>query len=1003
MPTRKSGRDAVIVLFERETFARLQRVEWLRTRVPAAGEQPGALHGAVSMSADGRRSVLQENDCNPVSAVSARLRARFRAVVSLFLFGLVLLAVPAHATTFVAGSTFADNNTDTVVVPTPAGVAEGDVMVVQLSYRDSSTGVTAPAGWSVIRSDVGGDLAQIAYFRVAVAGEPASHTWTLPARTRVLAINAAYRNVDTVDPVDAHSGQAGSGSAVVAPSITTSIANTRLLGLFSAAQGSSAFASQPPGMVTRANLNIGGGPNGVRGLLADEIVADDGATGDRAADAGVNSVHVGQLIALRPATAGVAAQVRFSVQPSETTLGQVISPAVEVRIEDIDGNLVSDSTAEVTVAIENNPGGGTLSGTTTVNAVNGIATFDDLSIDQTGDGYTLRATATDLDPDISDPFNIVPPEQEANAFDTDTPAGEVTGNIGTKVAGLPFALDIVAIEDGQPAQPDNNEDFAAALLDASDNSGTLDAVNCRDSWTVIQDLGAFDFNDGTNDGRTTLTGIQENESWRQVRVRIERTFPPGQSGLVGCSNDAFAIRPDALIEVQASDTDPENPGTARVLDNTDPASSPVHVAGAPFTLRARAVNALGNTTTNYAGTPVAEIACIAAGAPCVDGTLDPGTWTANSGVIESNSGVYDEAGALELTLVDEDFAAVDAGDSTDNERFIRSDAAVDVGRFIPADFLVEIADDGDLEATCNSTFTYTGEAAGYVAGMEPELTITARNVAGATTVNYSGDYARLTAADVDVDGPIEDGSETGLEGDPVSVTSALDPGTLIANGDGTLTHTFANTDRFTYDKVNNARTNPFGPDLDLDVTAVVDADGVAADPSILPLTVEPAAVHEIRFGRLVVESAAGSELAPIEQPVRTEYWNADTWQTHTADDCTALTLAGEVQLNNDQGGPVDGTQPIPVGGGNTDLTTNTPDPLPLASGAAVMTFAAPGEANTGWVDTTLTLGADLPWLRHDWDDADGAGDGPYDDLPTGRVTFGIHSGNTNWIHFRRTQ
>jgi len=39
------------------------------------------------------------------------------------------------------------------------------------------------------------------------------------------------------------------------------------------------------------------------------------------------------------------------------------------------------------------PGGGTLSGTTTLSAVSGVATFSNLSIDKSGAGYTLTAAS----------------------------------------------------------------------------------------------------------------------------------------------------------------------------------------------------------------------------------------------------------------------------------------------------------------------------------------------------------------------------------------------------------------------------------------------------------------------------------------------------------------------------------------------------------------------------------------------------------------------------------
>ncbi len=408
----------------------------------------------------------------------------------------------------------------------------------------------------------------------------------------------------------------------------------------------------------------------------------------------------------------------------------------------------------------------------------------------------------------------------------------------------------------------------------------------------------------------------------------------------------------------------------------------------------------GNATTPNFGNEAAPetvtlTPVVAAPAGGSDGGLTGALFDSFGSGSETHGVSWSEVGHVHLDAGITDGNYLGGGDATG-----RADT---VGRFIPADFDVAVAADGDLDAACNATYTYTGQAAGYVSAMEPQLTITARNRSGGTTTNYRGAYARLAAAGIDVAEPAADGTETGLEGSPVAVTGNIDTGSLVANGDGTLTHTFADTDRFTYDKVNNARIDPFEPDIDLDVTAVADTDGVAADPAVLPVTVEPAAAHEIRFGRLVVESAAGSELAPIGQPVRAEYWSSSTWQPHADDSCTSLALATGVRLDNDQGGPVDGTQPIPVGGGSTDLTTNTPDPVNLAGGEAVLTFAETGDGNTGWVDTTLTLDAGLPWLRHDWDDADGGGDGPYDDLPVGRVTFGIHSGNSNWIHFRRTQ
>jgi len=62
-------------------------------------------------------------------------------------------------------------------------------------------------------------------------------------------------------------------------------------------------------------------------------------------------------------------QVAFSVQPSASTAGQALSPAIEVEVRDAAGNLVPTARNAVTLAISANPGGGTLAGTKTVTAV----------------------------------------------------------------------------------------------------------------------------------------------------------------------------------------------------------------------------------------------------------------------------------------------------------------------------------------------------------------------------------------------------------------------------------------------------------------------------------------------------------------------------------------------------------------------------------------------------------------------------------------------------------
>src|SRR5207249_1583647 len=91
-------------------------------------------------------------------------------------------------------------------------------------------------------------------------------------------------------------------------------------------------------------------------------------------------------------TAGTATQLVFTVEPSTTAAGAVITPAVQVTAQDAQGNEASGVRGDVTVAIGTNPSAGTLAGTKIVAATAGVATFSGLSIDKAGTGYTLTAT-----------------------------------------------------------------------------------------------------------------------------------------------------------------------------------------------------------------------------------------------------------------------------------------------------------------------------------------------------------------------------------------------------------------------------------------------------------------------------------------------------------------------------------------------------------------------------------------------------------------------------------
>jgi hypothetical protein len=107
-----------------------------------------------------------------------------------------------------------------------------------------------------------------------------------------------------------------------------------------------------------------------------------------------------------------------------------------VRIQDSGGNTVTSSSATVTVAIQSGAGG-TLGGTLTVTAVNGVATFTNLTLaGVVGTGYVLEFSATGPTPAASGSVTVSSPIQGLTSFSFTTASVSATGVV-TTFAGTP--------------------------------------------------------------------------------------------------------------------------------------------------------------------------------------------------------------------------------------------------------------------------------------------------------------------------------------------------------------------------------------------------------------------------------------------------------------------------------------------------------------------------------------------------------------------------------------
>jgi hypothetical protein len=251
---------------------------------------------------------------------------------------------------------------------------------------------------------------------------------------------------------------------------------------------------------------------------------------------------------------GPATRLAFGQQPTNENAATPLSPAVTVRVLDASNNLVANSSAPVTLAIGNNPGAGTLGGTLTQNAVNGIATFPDLTIDKIGAGYTLVASSAGLTGVTSSAFSITLGPAASLAFFTQPSGG---------VSAAPFATQprVEVLDAGGNRRTTGGGSGASIALAIVPGSGTAGAVlTC-----VPNPLTAVA-------GLATFVGCRIDLAGTDYRLRA--TAP----GLTGADSDPFDITPaNRQPTVNAGGPYTVAEGTAQLLSPSviDPDGDPL--------------------------------------------------------------------------------------------------------------------------------------------------------------------------------------------------------------------------------------------------------------------------------------------------------------------------------------------------------------------------------------------------------------------------------------------
>lgn len=228
-----------------------------------------------------------------------------------------------------------------------------------------------------------------------------------------------------------------------------------------------------------------------------------------------------------------AVALAFQQQPSNVVVNTTMTPAVTVKAIDVDGNIVSSFNGTIVLTLENNPNSATLAGTTTIGAVNGVATFSNLAVNLAGSGFALKAVSSGLSDATSSTFVVAPPPAAAVEFQIH-PSNVLAGAVITSPVEV-------------------------RIVDANHNivPGATNAVTVALTPSV-----------GGLGGTVTVNAVNGVATFSDLRVAHQGngyTLSAASSGLTGATSNAFNVAAAATSLVFY--TQPQNANEGATLSS----------------------------------------------------------------------------------------------------------------------------------------------------------------------------------------------------------------------------------------------------------------------------------------------------------------------------------------------------------------------------------------------------------------------------------------------------
>lgn len=550
------------------------------------------------------------------------------------------------------------------------------------------------------------------------------------------------------------------------------------------------------------------------------------------------------------------------------------------------------------------------------------------------------------------------------AFDAVEPAANPQTRIFTKLSDTPFNLNVLALSSSTIVNTAYSGTVAVDLVDAS-------STTCP-TGSGLTTAQSINFN-ASDRGRKNVAFNYPNAA-RNVRVRMRvGSSPPA------CSSDNFAIRPQQLV-------------ISSNMTNTTLTGTPKATAGSGFTLTAAA-----GVSSGYDGTPVLDASKVVDhnAAAIATGVLS-GTFNQATGTSATGSGFrYLDVGNIQLTtdaVIDSGFTSIDqtndciAG-STSNTLSgskygcnIGSAGSSKFGRWYPSHYSFA----GALSPFCPvGNFTYMDQDA-----LGITVIIKAHASTGATasatdpvTSRYTTGYTNLAAVTLSGDNA---GAAVPTNRLASPAFPAMPNTTLWSAGQ------FSIGDTYTFTKL----ASPDGPfDTFRLIASVNDPDG-----SSLIGTASQKATNttRIRYGKLKIGNAYGSELHDLAIPYEAQYWTGSYYATNSFDNCTSFAMSSIMFANFTNNLAACETQLSPTGtqtlsGGKLNLKLTKPgiDASNVPNRGSVQLTQNVGTTASGSsclaATASAATAANLPWFGSN---------------PTGKATFGIF--RSPYIYFRES-